>query len=277
MPALPPDWLELNRANWDERTTVHTAPGGYDLAPLRAGHGRLDAITEAELGPVAGLRIAHLQCHFGKDTLTLAQRGAQVVGLDFSPAAIATARALATELGLAARFVEAPVSDTLEAIGEPGTFDRVFTTWGTITWLPELETWAGIIAGLLRPGGSLYYADAHPWAYAYDDFAPLDTAGRPGLFLPYVSGAPFVYDEATDYSNETAVIANTRQVNFRHRLADIIGALRGAGLDLDWLHEHQGITWRMFSQLERGPDRLWTWPDKPWFPLSLSLRATRPG
>ena len=277
MTDLPPDWLTLNRANWDERTAVHVAPGGYDLSALRAGQGRLDAITEAELGPVDGLRVAHLQCHFGKDTLTLAQRGAQVVGLDFSPAAIAAARALAAELGLQARFVEAPAADALEAIGEPGTFDRVFTTWGTITWLPELGTWASAIAGLLRPAGSLYFADAHPWAYTYDDEAALDAAGRPGLFLPYLGRAPFVYDQATDYSNEAAVIANTRQVNFLHPLGDIIGALHGAGLQLEWLHEHPGITWRMFRQLERGSDGLWTWPGKPWFPLSLSLRAVKPG
>jgi 2-polyprenyl-3-methyl-5-hydroxy-6-metoxy-1,4-benzoquinol methylase len=34
---------------------------------------------------------------FGRDTLTLAQRGATVVGLDFSAPAIAAARALAAE------------------------------------------------------------------------------------------------------------------------------------------------------------------------------------
>jgi 2-polyprenyl-3-methyl-5-hydroxy-6-metoxy-1,4-benzoquinol methylase len=103
------EWREANRANWDERVRVHLNGPGYDLSDLRAGRGRLHAIEEAELGPVDGLRVLHLQCHFGRDGLTLAQRGAEVVGLDFSHAAIEAANVLAAELGLAerARFVEA--------------------------------------------------------------------------------------------------------------------------------------------------------------------------
>src|SRR3954451_1759493 len=124
-------WRELNRANWDERVVVHLGSAGYNLRPLRAGRGRLDAIVEAELGPVAGLRVLHLQCHFGQDTLTLAQRGAQAVGLDFSGAAIAAARALAAGLGLGerARFVEADLYQAAEAVAEPAAFDLVFVTW----------------------------------------------------------------------------------------------------------------------------------------------------
>ena len=126
------DWLALNRANWDERVAVHLGPAGYGLAPLRAGQGRLDAITEAELGPVAGLRLPHMQCHFGKDSLVLASRGAVVTGLDFSGAAIDAAQRLASELGLPACFVQAAVHETQSTLPEPGAFDLVFTTWGTI-------------------------------------------------------------------------------------------------------------------------------------------------
>lgn len=79
------DWRALNRANWDERVPIHLAAPIYDPTPLRAGLARKNAIEEAELGTVDGLRLLHLQCHFGRDTLILAQRGATVVGLDFSP------------------------------------------------------------------------------------------------------------------------------------------------------------------------------------------------
>ena len=136
------DWREINRASWDERTAVHLGPGSfYDLGPLRAGRGRLDAIVQAELGPMAGLRVLHLQCHFGMDTLALAQHGAaEAVGLDFSAPAVAAARRLAGELGLAdrVRFVEADLYDAPWAIPEPGGFDLVFVTWGALPWLPDL-------------------------------------------------------------------------------------------------------------------------------------------
>ena len=85
------DWRAVNRAHWDELVEVHLGPRGYDLADLRNGRGKLDAIVEAELPRVSGKRVLHLQCHFGRDTLALAQRGAEVVGLDFSAPAIAAA------------------------------------------------------------------------------------------------------------------------------------------------------------------------------------------
>lgn len=106
MNGSQPDWLSANRANWDERAPLHLKAHSYDLRLLRSGRGNLHPIEEAEIGPVDGLRLLHLQCHFGRDTLTLAQRGANVVGVDFSGEAITVARRLAAELGLdqGARF-----------------------------------------------------------------------------------------------------------------------------------------------------------------------------
>ncbi len=124
------DWREDNRANWDERTAVHLGPGSfYDLEPLRAGQGRLDAIVRAELGPVAGLRALHLQCHFGQDTLTLAQQGAAaVVGLDFSP--LPSKRRGASPGNSACRT--APASSNPTSTTRPGRFRRpAASTWSS--------------------------------------------------------------------------------------------------------------------------------------------------
>ena len=97
MASSDPDWRSANRANWDERLELHLRAPAYELASLRAGRGRLNPIEEAEIGAAAGLRVLHLQCHFGRDSLILAQRGAEVVGLDFSGPAITAARELARE------------------------------------------------------------------------------------------------------------------------------------------------------------------------------------
>lgn len=274
------EWRRANRANWDERVGLHLGPGSlYDLGPLRAGRGRLDAIVSAELGPVAGLRVLHLQCHFGQDTLTLAQQGAaEVVGLDFSAPAIAAARALAAELGLAdrARFVEADLYDAPRAIPEgSGGFDRVFVTWGALGWLPDIAGWARIVAGFLRPGGGrLYLAEAHPVALVFDDLAGT-AEGKPGWFLPYFGREPLVLEDSTDYAHSEARLRHAVTHTWLHPLADVIGALRGAGLSLDWLHEHPRLTWRMFRGLVRDSDGFWTWPDRPWLPLAYSLGASR--
>jgi len=179
------DWRRLNRANWDERVAIHLAAPLYDLARLRSGHARLQPIEEAELGPVAGLRLLHLQCHFGHDTLILAQRGAEVWGLDFSAPAIGAARGLAAELGLSdrARFFQADLYDAPAVIAEPTSFDRVYVTWGAICWLRDIAGWARIAAHFLQPGGSVYLAEGHPAALVLDD-AVATPDGRPGFYFP---------------------------------------------------------------------------------------------
>jgi SAM-dependent methyltransferase len=274
------DWRAANRANWDERVAVHLAPGSsYDPAPLRAGHGRLDAILEAELGPVARVRVLQLQCHLGRETLALAQRGAAaVVGLDFSGAAIAEARRMAAELGLAdrARFVEADLYDAPAALPGPASFDLVLVTWGAVCWLPDIAGWARVVAHFLRPGGGrLHLAEGHPAALVLGDAAETPD-GRPGWFAPYFGREAVVVDDPTDYANPTARLVHARTTTWLHPLADVVGALRTAGLALDWLHEHPRVPWRMFRGLVRDADGLWTWPDRPWLPLGSSLSALRP-
>jgi SAM-dependent methyltransferase len=271
-----PVWKATNRAHWDDKVALHLGPRGYNLASLRAGHGRFNAIEEAELWPVAGSRILHLQCHFGSDSLKLAQRGATVVGLDFSAPAIDAARRLAAELGLAGRahFVHADLYDAPAAIPERAAFDIVFVTWGAIIWLPDIHRWAQIVCHFLKPGGSLYLAEAHPAALVFDDAAMLPD-GRPGYFAPYFSREPVVMEEAHDYVDETTTVANATTYTWVHPLGDVISGLLKAGMTLDWLHEHDAVTWHMFDVLVRGADRLWRWPDKPWLPLAFSLRATR--
>src|ERR1700732_4323111 len=105
---------ELARANlqhWNEVVDIHVRSDDYRVAEFRDGGADLCGIEATEIGELAGKRLLHLQCHFGLDTLRLARRGAIVTGLDYSPKAIATARQLARDTGLDARFVEGDVHD----------------------------------------------------------------------------------------------------------------------------------------------------------------------
>lgn len=273
----PEDWRRINRANWDERVAVHLASPMYDLARLRAGDDRLNAIEEAELGPVVGLRVLHLQCHFGRDSLILARRGAELVGLDFSAPAVATASRLAQELGLAirARFVEADLYAAREAIPEPASFDLVYVTWGAIYWLPDIAEWARIVAWFLKPGGALYLAEGHPTALVFDDLAPADGDGRPGWFVPYFDTEPLILDDPSDYADPSATLVHRRTYSWMHPLGAVIGALLDSGLVLRSLNEHAAVPWRMFACLTEGADGLYRWPERPWLPLAYSLRAER--
>ena len=271
------DWRAVNRANWDERVPIHLAAPSYDLAALRAGKGRLHPIEEAELRPVAGLRVLHLQCHFGRDTLTLAQRGAEVVGLDFSAPAIKAARALAAELGLAdrARFVEADLYDAPAAIREPGAFDLVFVTWGAINWLPDIRRWAEIVAFFLKPGGTLYLAEGHPSALVFDDLAPQARRTCPAGSRPTSTATRCVFDDPSDYADPNARLSNPRTYSWMHPIGEIVTSVVAAGMSLRWLHEHDQVPWRMFEILVEDEDGMYRWPEEPWLPLAFSLRAER--
>jgi SAM-dependent methyltransferase len=163
-------WLDLNRANWDDRAAVHAGSGFYDLDGFRAGASTLRAFEADELGDVTGKRLLHLQCHMGQDTLSWARLGAQVTGLDFSPAAIATARDLAAQIGLAdlARFVDADVYSAVHALGGQ-RFDIVYTGLGALVGLPDLTRWANEVASCLSAGGVFYIVEFHPLAQTLDD------------------------------------------------------------------------------------------------------------
>ena len=259
---------------WDERVAIHERSAFYDLDGFRAGRSNLQPFEIEEVGAVDGLRLAHLQCHFGMDTLAWARLGATVVGVDFSAEAVATAQRLADELGLAgqATFVESDVFDARAALD--GEFDLVYVTWGALIWLPDIARWAAVVASLLRPGGFLYLAEAHPYAGALH---PVE--GCPPSHLhqiePYGGGAQTEWNEPGTYADPDAPTVNNQQYEWRHGLGEIISAVTQAGLRVDWVHERDVLVWPMWPTTEQGEDGLWRQPGST-LPLSFSLRATKP-
>lgn len=162
--------IETNRATWDAWTAMQVASPFYDVEGFKAGRrGRdgLDALEMRLVGDVSGKSLLHLQCHIGLDTIAWARRGAAATGLDFSPRAIAAARTLAAELGVAAAFIESDLYELPARLTD--TFDVVFTSHGVLPWLPDLDPWGRLIAQALRPGGRFCIIEGHPFAMIFDD------------------------------------------------------------------------------------------------------------
>ena len=267
------EFSAANRRNWDERVAIHRrdATGCYAVERFLAGEKRLHAIESGELGEIADKRLIHLQCHFGLDTLILASEGAIATGLDFSPAAIVEARRLAAKISVAADFVCADVYDARQAV--EGEFDIVFTTWGTIGWLPNIAGWAETIASLLAPGGVFYFADAHPAMLVFEE-----REGR--LVAEWETDTPIdeplVFDEAQTYTGDPTPLTATRTYQWIHSLPRIVSALTGAGLVLDFVHEHSWLPWPPFPMCVRNDNGAYCLPNgAPPLPLAVSLRAMK--
>jgi SAM-dependent methyltransferase len=268
------DYLKVNLANWNDRAAIHIRDeaGGHRVKEFLAGADNLHGIEDREIGDVKGLRIAHLQCHFGIDTLCLARRGASCVGLDFSPVAISAARDLQKQTDLDATFVEGDVYDARKLID--GHFDIVYVTWGAIGWLPDIERWAKIVSSLLKPSGTLYLAEGHPSLMALNEKTP---KLEHGFDWRTPMNAPVVEEEASTYTGDTTPVTATTTNSWIHPLSDIINAVIGSGMRLDYLHEHEELVWQFAPIMVpvEGKRRMWVLPEGfPKLPLAFSLKAT---
>lgn len=99
------------------------------------------------------------------------------------------------------------------------------------------------------------------------------TGDMPGWYAPYFHRGALEIEEARDYADPTARLANLRTHQFIHPVASVVTALMDAGLRLTMLREHDSVPWRMFSCLVGSADGSFRWPDRPWLPLSYSLKA----
>ncbi len=274
--------LRANRANWDDRADIHAASAMYDLPGFVADPSRISDVTRDDLtilgphlpgGTVAGLDVVHLQCHVGQDTLSLARLGARVTGVDLSPRSLEIARGLARECGLEARFVEADVQHAADAVDD--TFDVVYTSIGTVTWLPDLTAWARSIARLLRPGGTFFIRDGHPMLYTLDD-ARSDLLVVRYRYFPSTLSQTWV--DPYTYTGDRTLVQHPRTYEWPHSLAEVIGALLGAGLRITSLDEQQTVPWPAHPLMEEA-DGVWAFPEplRQLVPTTYSITAVKDG
>ncbi|MCW5898404.1 MAG: class I SAM-dependent methyltransferase [Flavobacteriales bacterium] len=261
------DAMDANRQLWNARVAPHLASALYDVDGFVAGRGSLTALELELLGEVRGRRVLHLQCHFGQDTLDLARRGAEMTGLDISDTAIDEARILADRMGLQAKWIRADVQERQPSL--EGRFDMVFTSYGVLGWLPELEGWAANIRDYLKPGGKLVLVEFHPIVWMFnDDFTRIT--------FPWSSRAPIVEERKGSYADVERP-GNFTSHWWDHGLGDILGALLGAGLRIDRYVELDGSPHDIFPRSVKGEDGLYRIGGLAGtIPMVFGLTATAP-
>ncbi len=267
------DALAANLAWWERNVPVHVASDFYDVEGwLREARG--PRRHEAELlGDVSGLDLVHLQCHFGKDTLSWARVGARVVGIDFSPEAIGAARHLAQRAGLdeVSEFYCAPVAEAADVLSGR-RFDVVYVSLGSLCWLPRIDEWASVVARLLGSGGRLFIHDVHPLSQACDD-------NELTLAYSYFEEAePYMDASEGTYADLEAAepLPGIPTYEWNHSLGEVVNALISHGLRIDRLDEHDWTSFQRFPWLVGTGEEMFTVPDGQLrAPLSFTLQATR--
>jgi len=261
------EFLENNRSLWNGWTRLHKPSRFYDVDGFKAGRSSLEPLELEEVGDVADKSLLHLQCHFGMDTLSWARRGARVAGADFSDEAITYARSLASELDIPARFVCSNIYDLPAAL--EGRFDIVFTSYGVLSWLPELDPWAAVVAHFLKPGGFFYIAEYHPF------ISMLGDDGRTFEYPYFHTPEPLKLHSTGSYAVPEATDFSHTEYNWSHSLADVVNAVIRAGLRVEFLHEFPYRPSTVFNteKFEPGLTSPGGWQVE--LPHVFSLRARR--
>jgi SAM-dependent methyltransferase len=274
---------EANRLSWNAVTQAHNSHKSDQARYFRAGGSTLRPEELGLLGQVTGLRVVHLLCNPGQDTLSIARLGAEVTGVDISDEAIAFATRLAEDAGIAATFTRADVYDWLEAATDrQERFDIAFSSYGVVHWISDLDWWASSIAAILKPGGRFVLVDFHPaermfsrdWSHVGDYFprervdaleeGVIDYGTRsPGRLSPFAYEAG-IEDFRNPYPSHL----------FRYTLGQIVTAIGGAGLRIEALEEYPHTIAMRFNRMrEIAGYRTLPPEDTPSVPLLYGLRA----
>ncbi|MCP3982264.1 MAG: class I SAM-dependent methyltransferase [bacterium] len=283
---MPDERHEQNRRSWNLATRAHNSHKQNQAAFLRDGGSTLFDEERELLGPLGGQSLAHLLCNAGQDSLSLARLGARVTGVDISDEAVEFAKRLGADAGIDATFQRSDVYDWLDAAGEQGLrFDRVFSSYGALPWLSDLDRWFRGAAAILEPDGCMVLVEFHPVGMM------LDAQWRPGY--PYGTGAEAHPDAdgVGDYvaaSEDGLAPSGFREgvedfhndescIEFHWSIGQILTAATAAGLTIRRFEEYPHANGcRAWERMRELPGRRYLPPEElPPIPLMFGLVAGR--
>jgi ubiquinone/menaquinone biosynthesis C-methylase UbiE len=164
--------------------------------------------------------------------------GAKVTGVDLSDKAIDSAREFAKQTNSDATFICCDIYDLPNFLNEQ--FDIVYSSYGTIGWLPDLDKWAKIISKFLKPAGQFVFVEFHPVVWMFDDNFEY-------LKYQYLNSGAIVESENGSYADKTAEISQ-EYVMWNHGLSEVINSLINNNLELNSLNEFDYSPYNCFNQ-----------------------------
>ncbi|NML57436.1 class I SAM-dependent methyltransferase [Chryseobacterium cheonjiense] len=260
------NYLEINRKSWNAKVEPHLKSDFYFVDEFLKGRSSLNSIEMELLGDIKNKKILHLQCHFGQDSISLSRLGAEVTGIDLSDKAIETARELALKCETNTQFICTDLYNLTNVLNEK--FDIVFTSYGTIGWLPDLDRWAKVISHFLKPDGKFVMAEFHPVVWMFDD-------DFDGVKYNYFNEKPIVETYEGTYADPSANIVQ-EYVMWNHSLAEALQSLIDNNLKIDQFKEFDWSPYPCFrhvQEFEKGKWRISMFGNK--IPLVFAIGAQK--
>ncbi len=189
------------------------------------------------LGDIKGKSVLHLQCHFGQDTISLGRLGANVTGIDLSDKAIESANNLSEKANIEASFICCDIYDLPNHLNKQ--FDIVFTSYGTIGWLPDIDKWAKIVSKFLKPDGKFVFVEFHPVVWMFDnDFKEIK--------YKYNNSEAIIETESGTYADKNAKI-NLECITWNHGIGEVVNSLIKNNIEVSSLNEYDYSPYDCFS------------------------------
>lgn len=263
--------LKDNYLWWNEAAPLHATSAFYDVEGFLNGKSTLHEIEKEKLGDLRGKKLLHLQCHFGMDSLSLARLGAKVTGIDFSDEVIRLAKSLNEKLGLDAEFICSNLYDLRQNLS--GQYDIVYTSYGVLYWLNDLQDWAKIIAHFLKPGGLFLIVEGHPLSNIF--------GSKDGEL--YIADSYFYdqnpYTETSDgtYAVPDAMKKYKTTNEWAHSISEIMQALWSAGLKIQSFEEYPYCFYEKFAgMMKKNENGWWVFNDEKWkLPMMFSMTVRK--
>jgi len=239
------DYLNINKEAWNKKVNYHLRSEFYDQANFMLGVNSLNEIELEFLGDIRSKKILHLQCHFGQDSISLARLGADVTAVDFSDDAINAAKKISSEMGQKVRFICCDVYELPNLLDEQ--FDIVFTSYGVLGWLPNMQRWGQVISHFLKKGGKLLLVEFHPLVWIFnDDFSEIK--------YNYFNTEEIVETIAGSYADNDAPI-KSKYVMWNHGLYEVFEGLLNNGMEIKKFKEYNYSPYNCFLAMKKIAER----------------------
>lgn len=233
------DYLKTNKDSWNKRTEVHYDSAFYDNENFKKHGNSLNEIELEFLQNIEGKKILHLQCHFGQDSISLSKLGAEVTGVDLSDVAIEKAQNLAKEMNVDTQFICSDIYNLPKRLNEK--FDFVFSSYGTVGWLPDSNKWAEVISRFLKPGGKFVFAEFHPVVWMFDD-------NLEKIAYRYFNSEPIIETDQGTYTDSDKEISET-SITWNHSLSEVFNSLKNNGLRVEEFKEYDYSPYNCFQNM----------------------------